>query len=328
MSSTGKMIPLISVVMSVWNARATVARAIESILGQTFKDFEFIIVDDGSDDGSAGALEELASRDSRIRIFRQSNTGLTRALVTGCAEARGKWIARQDADDWSDPRRFERCLALAEKYPSCAMISSWADYQGPAGELLEVVRRAEDPDEATEGLLHRQMGPSAHGSVMFRRDAYEQAGGYRPEFYFGQDSDLWLRMALLGQMACVQESLYHYTLSPGAISGRFSDVQRRFGELGQLCHAARLKGEDESPFLNELMALSADVRHKRPEGTRRARAGSNYRIGVQLARRGDPAASHYFREALRLHPLHWRALVRLLFLSAGGGGSRKECKKI
>ena len=206
------------------------------------------------------------------------------------------------------------------------MICSWADYRGPAGELLEVVRRPEDPNEATNGLLHRQMGPPAHGSVMFRRDAYEQAGGYRPEFYFGQDSDLWLRMGQHGKIACVQQSLYHYRLSPAAISGRFGDVQRRFGELGQLCHSARLKGEDEIPFLDELAALSADVRQKRSAGSRAAQAGSNYRIGVQLARRGDPSASIYFREALRLQPLHWRAFVRLVLSKAAGIRSREANK--
>jgi len=304
--------PRISVVMSVWNARACVGRAIESILSQTFGDFEFVIVDDGSDDGSGGLIGGFADRDNRIRLLRQENAGLTRALVTGCAGARGEWIARQDADDWSEPRRLGKCLALAEKNPGCTMISSWADYHGPAGELLEEVRRPESSDAATDGLLHRQMGPPAHGSVLFRRDAYEQAGGYRPEFYFGQDSDLWLRMARRGKIAYVQESLYHYTLSPDAISGRFSDVQRRFGELGRLCHAARLRGESERPFLDELAALSAGVRLKKSGGSRAARAGSNYRIGVQLARRGDSAAARYFREALRLQPLHWRAFVRLL----------------
>ena len=296
--------------MGVWNARATVSRAIECILAQTFGDFEFVIVDDGSDDGSAGLLDAFADRDKRILVLRQENAGLTRALVAGCAQARGEWIARQDADDWSEPGRFEKCLALAEKYPRCTIVTSWADYRGPAGEFLEEVRRPECPDEATDGLLHRKMGPPAHGSVMFRRDAYEQAGGYRPEFYFGQDSDLWLRMATCGKMACVQDVLYNYTLSPDAISGRFSDVQRQFGVLGQLCHAARMSGKSEKPFLDELAALTAAVRLK--TGSRAAQAGSNYRIGVQLARRGDRSASLYFREALRLQPLHWRAFVRLV----------------
>jgi len=297
--------------MSVWNAHATLKRAVASILSQTFKDFEFLIVDDGSDDGSAALLDGVALRDSRIRIFHQKSSGLTCSLVSACQDARGVWIARQDADDWSEPDRFAKCLALAEGFPDCTMVSSWTDYRGPAGELLDEVQRPASPEEATDALLHRQMGPPAHGSVMFRRDAYEQAGGYRPAFYFGQDSDLWLRMARSGKIAYVQESLYHYTVSPSAISGRFGDVQKRFGELGQLCYAARRIGESETPYLDELAALTAATRLKKSGGSRSASAGSNYRIGVQLARRGDPAAARYFREAIRLQPLHWRAFVRL-----------------
>ncbi len=304
--------PKISVIMGVWNARACVGRAVESILGQTFGDFEFLIVDDGSDDGSGEELEEFARRDRRVRIIRQANAGLTCALIAGCAEARGEWIARQDADDWSEPARFEKSLDVARRHPACTMVSSWTDYRGPSGELLDEIRRPEDPAKATDGLLHRRLGPPAHGSVMFRRDAYLSAGGYRREFYFGQDSDLWLRMALRGKITYAQKTLYHYTLSPSAISGRFGDVQRRFGEICQLCHAERLGGGDDSRFLGELAALSDGLREKKSGGSRAAIAGSNYRIGVQLARRGDPSARHYFREALRLQPLHWRALVRLI----------------
>ncbi len=302
--------PRISVVMSVWNSRATVQRAVECILGQTWGSFEFVIVDDGSEDGSGALIAEFAARDNRIRVLAQANTGLTLALVAGCNAARGDWIVRQDADDWSEPDRIEKSLALAEGLPECNIISSWARYRGPDGELLEEVRRPADPEEATNSLLHRQMGPPAHGGVMFRRDAYELAGGYRPVFYFGQDSDLWLRMARIGKIAYVQKWLYNYTLSPSAISGRFGDVQRRFGELGQLCHAARLRSESESPYLDELAKLTATVRQKSSGGSAAARAGSNYRIGVQLARRGDPAAARYFRDAIRLQPLHWRAFVR------------------
>ncbi|MEI6033653.1 MAG: glycosyltransferase family 2 protein [Verrucomicrobiae bacterium] len=303
----------ISVVMSVWNARETLGRAVESILGQSFGGWEFLIVNDGSDDGSGGLLEEFARRDSRIRLVRQKNAGLTRALVHGCAEARGEWIARQDADDWSESSRLEKCLALAGEHPGCTMVGSWADYHGPAGELLEVVRRPENPEEATRGLLHGEMGPPAHGTLMFRNAAYQKAGGYRQEFYFGQDLDLWLRMGQEGSLSYVQESLYHYVLSPGAISGRFSGAQNRFGELARLCLKAREEGGSEKLFLEEAEKLSAEARQNKALGSPASQAGSNYRIGVRLARRGDrAAASRYFLEALRLQPMHWRALLRLL----------------
>lgn len=318
MGFPGMKTPLITVVMSVWNARDTLARAVDSILGQTYSDFEFLIVDDGSTDGSDEMLAEYARGDARVRILGQKNSGLTRALIRGCAEARGEWIARQDADDWSEPQRLEKCLALAERHPECVMVSSWTDYRGPGGEVLDEIRRPENCEEATHGLLHCGLGPPAHGSVLFDKMAYAKAGGYREEFYFGQDSDLWLRLAGIGKVGYVPEVLYHYTLSAEAISGRFGELQKRFGELGQLCHAARMRGESEEVFLTEAAALVVGDGIHEKAGSSRARAGLNYRIGVRLARRRNPAAVRYFREAWKQDPFHWRACLRLIFHTLRG----------
>lgn len=302
--------PVISVVMPVFNGARTLEQSVQSILKQTVPHFEFLIIDDGSSDETPVLLEKFSRLDSRIRVITQANSGLTLALIRGCQSVQGKWIARQDADDWSDPARFKKCLALADAHPECTMLSSWADYLGPEGELLEVIRRPADVVAATEGLLQGGLGPPAHGSMMFRKDAYEKSGGYRAGFYFGQDSDLWLRMGVSGKIGYVQEVLYRYTLLPSAISGRFAGVQRQFADLSHLCQIARARGESEEPFLDKAAALTAAVRLERNCAFPRSEAGANYRIGVQLARRGDPAASRYFREALRLHPLHWRAFVR------------------
>lgn len=306
--------PQITVVMSVWNARGTLARSVESILAQTFSDFEFLIVDDGSTDGSDEMLAKYAREDARIRILGQKNSGLTRALIRGCAEARGVWIARQDADDWSEPQRLEECLVFAGRHPECVMVSSWADYRGPGGEVLDVIQRPEDPFVATQGLIYEKMGPPAHGSMLFEKKAYMIAGGYRAPFYFGQDSDLWLRMASAGKIGYVQEVLYHYTVSPDAISGRSGRLQRRFGELGQAAHAARIRGDSEEGILSEAALLIEEL-HVNPCGECAIdRAAMNYRIGVSLLRRGDVSARKYFCEALRWNPFHWRALVRWITL--------------
>jgi len=303
--------PVISVVMAVCNGARTLERSVQSILKQTAGHFEFVIIDDGSIDETPELLEKFSRLDRRIRVATQANAGLTRALISGCRIAQGKWIARQDADDWSAPFRFEKCLALAERHPECTMISSWAEYRGPEGELLDVIHRPPDVDAATKWLMQDGLGPPAHGSMMFRKEACENAGGYRAEFYFGQDSDLWLRMGQSGKIGYVQEVLYQYTLLPGAISGRFAGVQRQFGDIGHLCHEARLRGEPEKPFLDRASGLASAVHLKKIRAAPRSEAGANYRIGVQLARRGDPAASQYFREALRLQPLHWRAIGRM-----------------
>ncbi len=306
--------PAVSVVMSVYNGRRHLCESVESILAQSFDDFEFIIVNDGSADESREILAEYQRQDRRICVIDQENRGLTLALIRGCGAARGRYIARQDADDWSHPERFGRSIELLQRCPRVVMVSSWAKYIDPAGDEVETVERPTDPEIATHQLLHERMGPPAHGSVTFRRDAYEALGGYRDCFYYAQDSDLWLRMAGLGLMAYLPEYLYHCRVSPETISGMNGQVQWQFGELGQRCHAARLAGVNETPLLEQAKSLRGELLARKGNSSpmRRSRAAGNYRIGTSLSRRGNPRAKEYFWSAIRLNPWHWRSWCRLL----------------
>ena len=238
-------IPRVSVVMSVYNGERYLRQSVESVLGQSFGDFEFVIVNDGSKDNSRAILAEYERQDPRVRMLDQENQGLTKALIRGCSEARGEFIARQDADDWSHPERVSRCIGVLDASPDIVMASSWVEYVDPVGDTVETIRRPAAAKEATHGLLFERTGPPAHGSVIFRRSTYEATGGYRACFYYAQDSDLWLRMAAIGQIAYVQAYLYRCLLAPETISGVYGGVQWEFGELGQRCHAARLRGESE-----------------------------------------------------------------------------------
>src|SRR5690242_3767545 len=110
-------VPRVSVVMGVYNEALRVGCAIDSILEQSFADFELVIVDDGSPDQTPSILESYRLCDPRVRIVTQQNTGLTRALIHGCAEARGRYIARQDADDWSNPNRLEVQVRMLDDNP-------------------------------------------------------------------------------------------------------------------------------------------------------------------------------------------------------------------
>ncbi|MGO8747676.1 MAG: hypothetical protein ACLQNE_17025, partial [Thermoguttaceae bacterium] len=185
----------------------------------------------------------------------------------------------------------------------------------PAGDEVETVERPTDPEIATHQLLHERMGPPAHGSVMFRREAYEASGGYRDCFYYAQDSDLWLRMADVGLIAYLPQYLYYWRLSPETISGMSGHVQWQFGELGQRCHAARLAGASETPFLDQAKSLRGELLARKGNSSpmRRSRAAANYRIGTSLSRRHNPRAKGYFWSAVRLNPLHWRGWFRLCF---------------
>jgi glycosyltransferase involved in cell wall biosynthesis len=300
--------------MSVYNGERHLRQTVESILGQTFRDFEFIIVNDGSKDSSREILAEYEQKDARIRVIDQENRGLTRALIRGCAEARGQYIARQDADDWSHPERLGRSVELFAPFPQLTMVSSWARYIDALGDVVQTVERPANPNLATPQLLHKRLGPPAHGSVMFRRTAYEAVGGYRACFYYAQDSDLWLRLASVGGVAYVQQYLYHHRLAPETISGTHMQVQWEFGELGHRCHAARLRRETEQPFLEQAEGLRKRVLEGgfTASDLRRARAAANYRIGAGLSRRRNPRAKQYFWAAIRLNPLHWRSWVRLV----------------
>jgi glycosyltransferase involved in cell wall biosynthesis len=303
----------ISVVTSVYNGERHLHASVSSILGQSFRDFEFIIVNDGSTDDSREILAAFEASDSRIRVLDQSNSGLTSALRHGCAAAGGELIARQDADDWSAPTRLQSLVELLDARPNLVMASSATAYIDDEGEVIEKIARPTDPDQATHELLYEKCGPPAHGSVMFRRSAYDQVGGYRACFYYGQDSDLWLRLGRLGGITYSPEELYHARLSPCGISGAQGHWQSQFGDLGQQAHSARLRGESEEPFVAKAEKLRRELlsTNSKELTIRRQQAGAHYRIGTSLSRRGSARAAQHFRSAIRLYPLHWQSWCRL-----------------
>ncbi len=300
--------PLVSVVMGAYNAADHVRASVESILAQSFADFEFIIVNDGSTDGTRAILREYADRDARVRVIDQVKQGLTMALIHGCNAATGRFIARQDADDVSFPERLEKQVAMIESDSRLAFVSSWAFAMGPKDELLCEFRKPGDADEATRQLMYRRVGPPAHGTVMFRRAAYQRVGGYRKDFYYAQDSDLWLRLGEVGMLGYVPEFLYAYRCEADSISASRRQLQREFGRIGQACRAARATGEDESAWLAEAAKLAK--RATSPNG--RDTLGVHF-IAACLRDRRDPRASSYFWESIRRRPLHaksWIGLIR------------------
>jgi glycosyltransferase involved in cell wall biosynthesis len=296
--------------MSVFNSEPVLEDALSSILGQTEGNFEFVIVDDGSSDGSSSILDSYARQDPRIKLVRQPNQGLTNALIRGCAMARGEFIARQDSDDVSMPTRLETLLKLIRTDDSLAFVSSWAEVMGPAGETLLVHRRPTSPKEARQLLLSRQDGPPGHGSVMFRRSSYERVGGYRREMYFAQDSDLWLRLIQVGGLAYADKVLYKYRVAPESISGRLQPVKLAFSETVTELHEARLAGRDEAPIL----ARAAELRKSpAPGGGRRSTSQSqtSYFIARCLIKQGDPRALSYLRRSISEKPMNPRAWASL-----------------
>ncbi len=302
--------PIISVVMSVYNSAPVLEPTLDSVLSQTETNLEFVIVDDGSTDDSDQILQKYALQDSRIKLLSQENQGLTKALIRGCATARGEFIARQDSDDLSMPSRLAQQVKLLREDADLAFVSSHAEVIGPAGETLLVHKRPASKAEALRQLLNREAGPPGHGSVMFRRSAYEQVGGYRAEMYFAQDSDLWLRLALVGGLAYAQDVLYKYRIAPESISGRLHPVKIAFADMVTELHEARLAGRTETPILTK----AATLRRAPSEGAGRggtSEAQTNYFIARCLINQRDSRALAYLGQSLRERPFNPRAWASL-----------------
>lgn len=295
----------ISVVMSVWNGAATLAATLDSIVEQTERDFELIAIDDGSTDATPRILADYAAHDARIRVITQSNTGLTRALVRGCAEARGTFIARHDCGDRSHRDRFAKQRALLDGNPQVVLASCFTRYLAPRDEELYIA--SADGGDVRRSLLHDDVetirGLTHHGSAMFRRDAYLRAGGYRPQFRVAQDLDLWVRMAKLGEIAFVDEVLYEARVELGAIS-----AQRRAAQIASARIALRLRDGADETLLDELASMD---RGSKPS-PRRSEAMTLYFIASCLRRTRHPNWRAYARQVLRRDPFMLRAWLLLL----------------
>jgi len=311
--------PLVSIVLACFNSEKTIAAAIQSLQRQTLEAWELIIIDDGSTDSTPIILRQFEEQDLRIRVLSQQNTGLTLALMRGCAAARSGIIARQDADDLSLPERLEQQYHTLMKHPEVGLVSCFADYIGPENEYLSTVTRTADIEEATMKLLNEKLGPPAHGTVMFRKSVYDAVGGYRPQFYYAQDSDLWLRMAEVSRIAYVQQSGYQFRWHMGSITGSGSSLQSEFGRLGQLCRKARKEGQSELPWLEEAENLRASIVHRRQHASpddpsslkKNNQLSMTYLIASQLVANKDDRARPYLWQVLRHQPWHWKAWVRM-----------------
>ncbi len=207
--------PAVSVLMAVHDGATTVARAAESILSQTFADFEFLIIDDGSEDGTPEVLAGL--RDSRVKVVRGEHAGLPGALNAGLRHARGAWVARQDDDDVSLPERLARQMELVTRRPDTVLVGTDFEFASTAGECLRTGRPPRTDLGIAWTLLFRNV--FSHGCAMFRREAAQAIGGYAP-LRRSQDYDLWCRLSRVGRTGVVPEVLYRWTQDPEGLSGR------------------------------------------------------------------------------------------------------------
>jgi Glycosyltransferases involved in cell wall biogenesis len=233
--------PALSVLLPVYNGERFLAEAIESILAQTFTDFEFIIINDGSRDGSGAIIDDYAARDARIRAFHQDNRGLVDTLNRGIALARAPLIARMDADDISLPRRFERQIHRFENRPDLAAVGGCIIHIDETGKLIH---RSDYPagGAALRRFLERA-SPLAHPAVIMRRDVVCGLGGYRRQYKYAEDYDLWLRMHDAGySLENIAEPVLHYRQHVEKVSFQHSQQQALTAFVARLAHRVRVAG--------------------------------------------------------------------------------------
>lgn len=224
----------ISVVMPVYNGAPYLDEAIKSILNQSFSDFEFIIINDGSTDNSREIIER--HRDPRIkRIDNKENRGVTESLNKGLHVAVGEFIVRMDSDDFSLPNRFSRQLAYMESHPEIGVCGSHVQVMGSQ----EVWSQPEHPEEVKcRLLLHCCL---AHPSVMFRREILvKHSLQYHASYNHAEDYQLWTQLSQVTMISNVPEVLLHYRLHENQISKSFKPLQAQQAERIQYEQLMRL----------------------------------------------------------------------------------------
>ncbi len=218
--------PAVSILLPVHNGIRHLRPAVDSILAQTLRDFEFIMIDDGSTDGSADLLRQYAQTDSRIRLVSRPNKGLTVTLNEGIALAAAPLLARMDADDIALPQRLEKQLAYLQDHPDCVLVGSAVLVIDPEGLPIRQMCSEQTHEEIDHAHLNRGW-PMVHPAVMMRTAAVRQIGGYRDQYDTLEDLDLFLRLAEIGKLANLPDLLLKYRQHFSSVTHRRYELQRQ-----------------------------------------------------------------------------------------------------
>lgn len=309
-------VPAISVAMSVYNGAPFLPAAIESILGQSFGDFEFLILDDGSRDGSLAIAQGYAAADARIRIIHRENRGLIVSLNELLTAARAPIIARMDADDIAMPDRFAQQIAFLTANPDYGVVGSMRVNIDEQGAVMAQGGPAYATDHAAFIAGIGSGSLLCHSAVMMRKNLAQSVGGYHAAFKHCEDLDLWLRMANITQICSLPEPLIHYRLSDDQVSKRHVVEQHVGAAFALAAYRERAAGRaDPTATLTALPPIdAADQLFNRPGTSRAMRQfivphilySPNALRGDAYAMIGDMLAQGGTCPGL------WRAVLRLL----------------
>lgn len=249
--------PSISVVMCTYNTEKYIAEAIESVLAQSFTDFEFIIWDDGSTDRTRSIVESF--KDKRIRYFYHENTGLGMALKMACAEAKGEYVARMDSDDICLPERLATEVEFLQKHKEYVLVSSAVYYIDENGNTIGRSFPCSD-DEVLKKILPIS-SMIVHPMVMMRRNAYERAGGYIP-IVKSQDRVFWSRLAKQGKFCNITKPLGCYRILQNSLSHIQNPYNKVLYELRRKMILDDIIQESDVEWYNNLYQYSKQFSKK------------------------------------------------------------------
>lgn len=290
--------------MPVYNAERYLAEAIESILSQTFYDFEFLVFDDGSTDRSLAILEKYASQDERLRLFANQHEGMTRWLNEGIKIARGELIARMDADDVSLPHRLAEQVNYLSNHPNCVAVGCDLLIIDENGEVIGADPHENRPDLVEQLLLSGTLGVITHPASMMRRTALLAIGSYRGEFEGLEDFELLLRLSEVGHLSNIPKVLFKYRLHPRSVCSTRFRTQERHADT--IITEARLRRGLE-PLKRSIWPLL----HPSDDEAARLQLWS----GCFVSLGSRKVALQYALSALRRQPLSvtsWMALGRVM----------------
>lgn len=219
--------------MPIYNASAFLRESIDSVLRQNYTDFELLLINDGSNDSSKTIIKEYADRDVRIVAVHQHNIGLVATLNKGVKLAKGEYIARIDGDDpWLDNKLAEQ-INFLDTHQSVVLVGGGFEVIDEKGYYIETVPVPTRHEDIIRTMTLRNT--FGHAGVVFRKDAFNRAGGYRDDFGPTEDYDLWIRLANIGRVANLAHPVYRYRINRGGISQQNSERQAQETKL----HASR-----------------------------------------------------------------------------------------
>jgi len=242
--------PFITILMAVNRDEGLLSDTINSVLTQTYSNFEFLIINDGTDNGVIDTVKEFD--DSRIKLINIEKYGLTKSLNHGLNICEGEYIARQDGGDISYPQRLQKQVSKMVKHPNLALLGTCIKNLTKNGEYLGDTIF---PDSMEMIINHIGFQNTFwHGTVMFTKKVATQLNGYREEYKMAQDYDFWLRISECYDIANLNEVLYERRVDKNSISLRTKKIQVKFAKIARNAHEARIKNEVEN--LSELEKMN------------------------------------------------------------------------